>query len=202
VFLRELISNASDSLEKHRYNRTLGGGADEGALEILIETDKEAKTLTITDNGVGMSKEELISNLGTIARSGSKQFVESLKGQGQSRDGDGIIGQFGVGFYSAFMVADKVTVESLSASTPEAGASLWSSDGSGKYTMEAGSQAARGSKITMHLKDTCESFADPITVKEVIKKYSNFVSFPVKVNGEIANTVLRTPFPSTSRLPL
>lgn len=103
VFLRELISNASDALEKHRYNRTLGvndgsatAGADEGALEISIETDKTNKTLVVTDNGVGMSREDMISNLGTIARSGSKQFVEQLKDKG-SRDGDAIIGQFGVG---------------------------------------------------------------------------------------------------------
>lgn len=189
VFLRELISNASDALEKHRYNRTLGNNLDDGALEITIETDKENKTLTITDNGVGMTKEEMIANLGTIARSGSKQFVEQLKDKGQAKDGEGIIGQFGVGFYSAFMVAKEVSVESLSASSTAATATKWSSDGSGKYTVSESVMPSRGSKITMHLKDECASFCDPLTIKEIIKKYSNFVSFPVKVNGDVANTV-------------
>ena len=189
VFLRELISNASDALEKHRYHRSLGSQAESGALEIAIEANKEAKTLTIADNGIGMSKEEIISNLGTIARSGSKAFVEQLKGKGQTRDGDGIIGQFGVGFYSAFMVADRVTVESLSFSGEPGSGVIWESDGLGKYTVSPSEVSSPGSRITLHLKQDCEQFSDPITVKEVIKKYSNFVSFPVKVNGEVANTV-------------
>ena len=190
VFLRELVSNASDALEKRRYHRSLGSSQeDAGALEISIEANKDAKTLTISDNGIGMTKEEVISNLGTIARSGSKAFVEQLKGKGQSRDGDGIIGQFGVGFYSAFMVADKVTVESLSASGEPSSGIVWESDGMGKYTVSPSSTSTPGSRITLHLKKECEQFSDPLTVKDVIKKYSNFVSFPVKVNGEVANTV-------------
>jgi HSP90 family molecular chaperone len=137
VFLRELVSNASDSLEKFRYLKTTGAitSSDNDALEINIQVDAEKQLLTISDNGVGMTKDELISNLGTIARSGSKQFVEKIKQsttESARRDGDGIIGQFGVGFYSAFMVADTVAVDSLSASAkPDEAPSRWTSGGSG-----------------------------------------------------------------------
>jgi TNF receptor-associated protein 1 len=127
VFLRELISNSSDALEKYRYMQVVGMGdasnnsTSSSPLEINIVTDSEKKTLTISDNGIGMTKDELISNLGTIARSGSKAFVQQLKEKGSTSEGDSIIGQFGVGFYSSFMVSDHVSVDSIS-STAEASA--------------------------------------------------------------------------------
>lgn len=199
VFLRELVSNASDALEKYRYKQVLGeAGPRKGMnppLEISINIDEERKILTITDSGIGMTREDLISHLGTIARSGSKQFVESLKEKG-SRDGDSIIGQFGVGFYSAFMVADTVSVESTAAVSPDLSDSdidcnKWSSDGSGKFTMEKVTEdpVYHGSRITLHLKDSCHEFANAERIKSIVKKYSSFVSFPVRVNGDIVNSV-------------
>jgi len=204
VFLRELISNASDALEKFRYlqvnDKVEAQGSDSPA-EISITTNKDANTLTIVDTGIGMTKDELVSNLGTIARSGSKQFVQSLK-EGGGGSTEGIIGQFGVGFYSSFMVSDTVTVESISgakaADAAAAGTSAkphrWSSDGTGVYTIEesdpsASPELVRGSKITMRLKESCKEFSDPDRIKEIIKRYSSFVSFPIKVNGEVCNTV-------------
>lgn len=193
VFLRELISNASDSLEKLRYLQTTGNSpalSDDSPLEINIDIDGEKKTITISDNGIGMTKDELISNLGTIARSGSKQFVEKIQSSSaaSSRDGDGIIGQFGVGFYSSFMVSDRVTVDSLSADSQDKVAHSWESDGSGTFTVKEVA-ANRGSKLTLHLKESCHEFCDPKKIKEIIKKYSNFVAFPIKVDGVVVNTI-------------
>lgn len=177
VFIRELVSNASDALEKFRYKQASGDvtSADAIPLEINIYTDSNRKTLTIVDNGIGMTKEELIGNLGTIARSGSKNFVENLKnGEGVDKSAtDGIIGQFGVGFYSSFMVSDSVEVASLSASDASATAHKWSSDGSGQFTIdtvpseEVSEHLAqhRGSRITMKLKPTCEDYADAEKIK-------------------------------------
>mmetsp|Transcript_5184 Transcript_5184/g.5314 ORF Transcript_5184/g.5314 Transcript_5184/m.5314 type:complete len:682 (-) Transcript_5184:138-2183(-) len=194
VFLRELISNASDALEKKRYLQITGSEtakslSDSKPLEINIMTDVENRTLTISDSGIGMTQEELISNLGTIARSGSKQFVEQLKDTASNRDGDGIIGQFGVGFYSAFMVAKEVSVQSRSASEPSEEGFLWRSDGSGDYTVTPVTDAITGSSITIQLKDDCDEYCDPSRIKEIIKRYSNFVSFPIKVDGNIVNTI-------------
>ncbi|GAB5036972.1 heat shock protein hsp90 family protein [Nannochloropsis oceanica] len=195
VFLRELISNASDALEKLRHIQVSGEAAIADPslpLEITITTDEEKGTLTLRDTGLGMTKTELVSNLGTIARSGSKAFVKELKekaGEGTA-DAAGIIGQFGVGFYSAFMVGDSVEVASRSYSPEEPG-HTWKSTGAGAYEIgpvEAG-QDGRGSQITIHLKEKCKEFAKPARVKEIIKKYSNFVNFPIKVNGEVCNTV-------------
>eukprot|EP00607_Mallomonas_marina_P007335 CAMPEP_0182419894 /NCGR_PEP_ID=MMETSP1167-20130531/4234_1 /TAXON_ID=2988 /ORGANISM="Mallomonas Sp, Strain CCMP3275" /LENGTH=560 /DNA_ID=CAMNT_0024595041 /DNA_START=430 /DNA_END=2112 /DNA_ORIENTATION=- len=152
-------------------------------------TDVENRTLTISDSGIGMTQEELISNLGTIARSGSKQFVEQLKDTASNRDGDGIIGQFGVGFYSAFMVAKEVSVQSRSASEPSEEGFLWRSDGSGDYTVTPVTDSITGSSITIQLKDDCDEYCDPSRIKEIIKRYSNFVSFPIKVDGNIVNTI-------------
>jgi HSP90 family molecular chaperone len=173
-------------------------------LEINITTDEAAGTLTLRDSGLGMTKTELVSNLGTIARSGSKAFVKELKekaGEGSATgaaDAAGIIGQFGVGFYSAFMVGDSVAVTSRSYSPEEPG-HTWTSSGAGSYTIgpaakaeagEAGQvDVPRGSEIVIHLKESCKEFAKPARVKEIIKKYSNFVNFPIKVNGEVCNTV-------------
>jgi TNF receptor-associated protein 1 len=191
VFIRELISNASDALEKFRYQQVLGAavaGIDHSGspLEINIVTDPENNTLTLYDNGIGMSREELISNLGTIARSGSKQFVENLKkstdvgGTGPGSNGDGIIGQFGVGFYSSFMVSDSVTVESMSAASIDSEGVMqtvepnrWSSDGSGMFTIEEATdselkQTGRGSRIVMKLKESCKEFAQEEKIKRFV----------------------------------
>lgn len=197
VFLRELISNASDALEKYRYLQVTQAGvdaaihADAQPLEINLYTDKDKKTLTLIDNGIGMSKDELISNLGTIARSGSKQFVEKLQEKGTTKDGDNIIGQFGVGFYSSFMVSDNVSVESISSSGGSC--HTWSSDGSGHFKIQETTPTeagfVRGSKLTMSLKESCVEYCDEEKIKSVIKKYSSFVSFPIKLNGQVVNTV-------------
>lgn len=176
VFLRELISNASDALEKYRYLQTAGAvlaSSDSSPLEISITTDTTNGIITIADNGIGMTREELVSNLGTIARSGSKQFVEQQKlSEGST---ESIIGQFGVGFYSSFMISDEVSVDSLSASSAESNKQIpsrWSSDGSGVFTIEEldpnshdNALTTHGSRITMKLKPDCKEFADPDKIK-------------------------------------
>ncbi|CAM9700660.1 unnamed protein product [Chrysoparadoxa australica] len=196
VFLRELISNASDAMEKLRHLRVSGEEVtDEGLpLEISITTDEAAKTLTIQDAGIGMTEGELISHLGTIARSGSKAFVNELKEKGSREKGLGvlgeIIGQFGVGFYSAFMVGSRVDV--YSKSTRGGGATLWSSDGSGEFDVSAippEENLQRGTKVVIHLSEDCQEFATKQAVEQVIKKYSNFVTSPIKLNGEAVNTI-------------
>lgn len=203
VFMRELISNASDALEKYRYKKVLGEVTQTDApLEINILVDKEKKTISITDNGIGMTREELVANLGTIARSGSKQFVESLNNnatpeaaEAAATGGDkhGIIGQFGVGFYSAFMTSESVSVESISASESGPSAHKWFSDGSGEFYVDKvephSDEFKHGTRVTMSLKDSCIEFADVKKLKDIIKRYSNFVSFPIKLNGEAVNTV-------------
>eukprot|EP00349_Pseudokeronopsis_sp_Brazil_P011917 CAMPEP_0202971736 /NCGR_PEP_ID=MMETSP1396-20130829/30306_1 /ASSEMBLY_ACC=CAM_ASM_000872 /TAXON_ID= /ORGANISM="Pseudokeronopsis sp., Strain Brazil" /LENGTH=640 /DNA_ID=CAMNT_0049701445 /DNA_START=187 /DNA_END=2109 /DNA_ORIENTATION=- len=201
VFIRELISNASDALEKYRYSQVKGvtredASGSAASLGIQIFADSEKNTLTIVDNGIGMSKEELISNLGTIARSGSKNFVEETANSSDSLGSrDGIIGQFGVGFYSAFMVAEKVSFESISALGDKKVAHRWSSTGTGEFTIEEmfvneiPGVTAHGSRITMHLKESCKEFSDVGRIKGIIKHYSAFVSFPISVNDEAVNTI-------------
>jgi len=203
VFLRELISNSSDALEKLRYKQVIGEAkTSDEPLGIEIIADKTAKTLTIIDNGIGMTKDELVNNLGVIARSGSKQFVESLKKGAtdgtKSSDPHGIIGQFGVGFYSAFMISDEVIVDSISAvaAVPEGSpvvAHRWSSDGSGMFSVEQIETPVeghtRGSRLVLKLKEKHLEFADATNLKTIVKKYSSFVAFPIKLNGELVNTV-------------
>ncbi|MGX1098378.1 molecular chaperone HtpG [Amorphus sp. MBR-141] len=183
VFLRELISNAADACEKLRYRAVtdvdlLGGDA---ALKVLVETDKAAGRLTISDNGVGMTRDELVENLGTIARSGTRAFLEAAAGSG---DGSGLIGQFGVGFYSAFMVASEVVVVSRAVGAEEAW--TWRSDGSGSFTVEpAGDDApARGTRVTMILNDDSKEFAEAATVERTIRHYSAHVPVPVFVRPD------------------
>ncbi|KAL1780231.1 Heat shock 75 kDa, mitochondrial [Sigmodon hispidus] len=192
VFIRELISNASDALEKLRH-KLISEGQVLPEMEIHLQTDAEKGTITIQDTGIGMTQEELVSNLGTIARSGSKAFLEAL--QNQAETSSKIIGQFGVGFYSAFMVADKVEVYSRSAA-PESPGYQWLSDGSGVFEIAEASGVRPGTKIIIHLKSDCKDFANESRVKDllragedVVTKYSNFVSFPLYLNGRRINTL-------------
>jgi len=188
IFLRELISNAADALEKVRYLQIIGEETQDKdlALEISIEADKDAHTITVTDTGVGLTKEELVENLGTIAHSGSKEFLKRLAA-GAKQDVN-LIGQFGVGFYAAFMVAKKVTLYTRSY-RPEAGSFIWVSEGMGSYTIEETGGLPRGTKIVLELKDGAQEFAEDATVKRIIRQYSSFVPYPIKVNGENLNTV-------------
>ncbi|XP_034046339.1 heat shock protein 75 kDa, mitochondrial [Thalassophryne amazonica] len=185
VFIRELISNGSDALEKLRY-KLLTSRTDAAPLEIHLRTDAAKGTFTIQDTGVGMNQEELVSNLGTIARSGSMAFLEAL--QNQAEASGTIIGQFGVGFYSAFMVANRVDVYTRSAE-PGASGYKWSSDGSGVFEVAEASGVQQGTKIVLHLKDECKEFSSEDRVKDVVNKYSNFVSFPIFLNGRRLNTL-------------
>lgn len=188
IFLRELISNASDSMEKVRHlEGTEKDFKDAGEdLQITLEADKDAGTLTITDRGIGMTREELVENLGTIAHSGTKAFLEQLKEGGGSPAG--LIGQFGVGFYSAFMVADKVEV--FSRSWKQGAENLrWESDGKTGYEIDAVDELPRGVKIVLHLNDGSKDFADDFRIKGLIERYSNFVGFPILIDGKRINEV-------------
>eukprot|EP00090_Calanus_glacialis_P009274 TRINITY_DN1766_c0_g1_i1.p1 TRINITY_DN1766_c0_g1~~TRINITY_DN1766_c0_g1_i1.p1 ORF type:complete len:682 (+),score=262.91 TRINITY_DN1766_c0_g1_i1:50-2095(+) len=189
VFIRELISNASDAIEKFRLLQMAGEGpmdlTTDRVHNISIITDKVLRTLTIQDTGVGMTRQEMIDNLGTIARSGSKAFMQQLKDGGKVEPKD-IIGQFGVGFYSAFMVADKIDVFSKSSVESSAG-HHWSSDGSGKYSMQELADVQPGTKIVLTLKTEDAEFCDETNVRDIIKKYSNFVGSDVILNGEKTN---------------
>nr|XP_022908396.1 heat shock protein 75 kDa, mitochondrial [Onthophagus taurus] len=192
VFVRELISNASDALEKFRYlslSGTVEGLQDtDRKLEIHISTNKQERILTIQDTGIGMTKEEMLSNLGVIARSGSKQFIEGLKKKSATGENtQKIIGQFGVGFYSAFMVADKVEVYSKSAISTQG--YKWSSKGAGTYNIQEAEGVQPGTKIMIYLKPDCREFADNDTIKNIIQKYSNFVGSPIYLNGTKENIV-------------
>lgn len=188
IFLRELISNAADALERYRHQRLLVEETfdDHLPLEINIKVDQENKRLTITDTGIGMDRGELEGNLGTIAHSGSSNFLAQLA-EGQRQDLQ-LIGQFGVGFYAAFMVADRVRVQSRSF-RPEDTGHEWSSDGSGTYTIAACPGIRRGSKVILELKEDAAEFADPERIKQIIRRYSSFVPFPIKVDDEAINTV-------------
>jgi TNF receptor-associated protein 1 len=188
VFIRELVSNASDALEKLRYLQLTAKEIydEELPLEINIRTDDERNTITFEDHGVGMSEDELVENLGTIAHSGSKAFLKAVKESGV--ESGGLIGQFGVGFYSVFMVADSVEV--YTHDWKKSGESLlWKSYGSGTYEIETVKGERRGTKIVVHLKETDKEFSSAERVKEVLNHYSSFVQFPIKLNGEQINTV-------------
>ncbi|NBX06041.1 MAG: molecular chaperone HtpG, partial [Betaproteobacteria bacterium] len=188
IFLRELVSNASDACDKLRFealnnSALLDGDTD---LQIKVTLDKEAKTLTITDNGIGMSQQEAIDNLGTIAKSGTKDFVSKLSGD-QKADSQ-LIGQFGVGFYSGFIVADKITVESRRAGLAANEAVRWISDGGasggGAFEVESITRAARGTSVTLHLRDDATDYAQPWKVKSIIGKYSDHISLPILMEKE------------------
>ncbi|KAK2166173.1 hypothetical protein LSH36_41g13071 [Paralvinella palmiformis] len=189
VFIRELISNASDSLEKLRYLQLTGTEQKEKdtPLEIHIGVDDEKKTFIIQDTGIGMNKEELVENLGTIAKSGTKSFLDNVT-DGMNSVNKNIIGQFGVGFYSTFMVAEKVEVYSQSYRKSEP-AYKWVSDGLGSYEITEAEGVERGTKVIVYLRGENYDFAKEETIKEVIKKYSNFVGVPIYVNGHRVNTL-------------
>ncbi|VDP04075.1 unnamed protein product [Soboliphyme baturini] len=191
VFVRELISNACDALEKLRYFlNTSSEKADfSSPMEIRIDTNKLDRTIIIEDTGVGMTREELIDNLGTIAKSGTANLVKELRDKGEISSLDNVIGQFGVGFYSSFIVADKIEVYTKSYK-PEAQGYCWTSSGDGFYEVTEADIAKNGTKIILHLKsgDAAE-FADEQTVKEIINKYSSFIGFPIVLNGKRINTV-------------
>jgi molecular chaperone HtpG len=188
IFVRELISNAADALEKFRHQRLLEDEVFDSHVpeEITIDVDEKNHTLTITDTGIGMTREELEANLGTIAHSGSNTFLAELA-EAAKKDVS-LIGQFGVGFYSAFMAAKKVRVLSRSY-IPDAEGYEWSSDGGGSYTLTEEKGLRRGTRIIVELKDDAQEFADEAKIKEIIKQYSNFAPFPIKVKGETVNTV-------------
>ena len=189
VFLRELISNASDAMNVVRFRQlTDTTMIDRDApLEVRITMDKETRAFSIEDSGIGMTKEELINHIGTIARSGTLAFLQQVKKDQKSLDGD-LIGQFGVGFYSTFMVTDEVIIETRHANQDSVGY-RWKSLGEGKFSIEEIDRAKRGTKISFVLKEESKEFAEEWRVKQIIKKYSNFVDFPVYVGEEKVNTV-------------
>ncbi|HML95982.1 MAG TPA: molecular chaperone HtpG [Thermodesulfobacteriota bacterium] len=188
VFIRELVSNASDALEKLRHIQLTEKDIydEELPLEINIRTDEAENTITIEDHGVGMSEEDLVQNLGTIAHSGSKAFLKAVREEGRA-DPD-LIGRFGVGFYSVFMVADSVEVHTHDW-RKDGKSLLWKSSGAGSYEIETISGERRGTKIVAHLKEDAKEFADADRVRDVLTHYSSFVQFPIKLNGEQVNTV-------------
>ncbi|MCX6882148.1 MAG: molecular chaperone HtpG [Verrucomicrobia bacterium] len=187
IFIRELVSNAADALEKLRFTQSAGHPVfeSESLLKITVETDEKEHRLVISDTGVGMTHAELVQNLGTIAHSGSKAFLQKLATE--KKPDVSLIGQFGVGFYSAFMVATKVSVDSRSY-LPEEKGWRWTSDGSGGYEIEEATDVARGTKITLFLKDECHEFTESWRVEEIIKRYSSFIAFPIELNGTLINT--------------
>lgn len=189
IFLRELVSNASDALEKLRYTQLTEKAVFEPERELAVEvsTDEAAGTLTIADSGVGMTREELVENLGTIAHSGTKAFLQKLKENGGANEN--LIGQFGVGFFSVFMVADEVKF--YTRTWREEGESLcWTSDGNGAYTIEdAGEALPRGSRLVVRLKEEFKDFAKKDKVKDVLERYSKYIAFPLKLDGEKLNTM-------------
>ncbi len=183
IFLRELISNASDALDKLNYLTLTDDKFKQLKYEprIDIKIDKENKTLTISDTGIGMNEEDLVANLGTIARSGTKSFIEKLSGD--AKKDSLLIGQFGVGFYSAFMVADKIEV--LTKKATEDKAYLWVSEGKGEYEIKEAKKDSHGTEIKLHLKEGEEEFLESYRIESIVKKYSNHIPFPIYLEEEI-----------------
>lgn len=184
IFLRELISNASDAAEKLRFEALSNGALyeDDGDLKIRIEFDKDAKTVTIEDNGIGMTRDEVVEHLGTIAKSGTSQFFSQLTGD-QAKD-SALIGQFGVGFYSSFIVADKVDVFTRKAGAEKADGVHWSSTGEGEFTIATTEKAGRGTRIVLHLKEAEDEFADGWRLRSLVRKYSDHIAIPVIMQSE------------------
>ena len=195
IFLRELVSNASDACDKLRFE-ALGDNAlyeEDSELKINVDFDKEAATVTITDNGIGMNREEVVANIGTIANSGTRKFLDNLTGE-QAKDAQ-MIGQFGVGFYASFIVADKVTVETRRAGLTADHGVRWQSSGEGEFDLENFVKEERGTKIILHLKKDEEEFADDWRLRSIISKYSDHISLPITMRerdekGELTEEVV------------
>jgi molecular chaperone HtpG len=193
IFLRELISNASDALDKLRHEALVDGlEADTSDLHIDIVADKEARTLTVRDNGIGMSHDEVVELIGTIAKSGTAELLQKLKET--DKDSKELIGQFGVGFYSTFMVADNVTLLTRRAGTEKG--TRWASDGQGTYTIESAEDAPVGTSVTVHLRpkdeeDALFDYTDDWKIREIVKKYSDFIAFPIRLgsSGDVLNSM-------------
>jgi molecular chaperone HtpG len=184
VFLRELISNASDAIDKHRHLSLMDSQFEKPKDEyaIKIELDKKKKTLTISDNGIGMNREDVLQNLGTIASSGTKAFLEQMS-KSKDKNALQLIGQFGVGFYSSFMVAEKVNVHTRKAGEEQKGI-LWSSDGQGDFTVEELERSEVGTSIELSLKKDSIEYLEDYSIREIVKKYSDYVSYPIKLKKE------------------
>ncbi|UXI69605.1 molecular chaperone HtpG [Tahibacter amnicola] len=184
IFLRELISNASDACDKLRFEAIANPSLSEGDADLHVDItfDADARTLTLRDNGIGMSRDEVIENIGTIARSGTRKFLESLSGD--SRKDTQLIGQFGVGFYSAFIVADKVTLVTRRAGADASEGVKWESDGTGEYTISAVADAPRGTSVTLHLKEDESEFLNRWTLRSLVSKYSDHIAFPIRLPKE------------------
>ncbi|MEZ5605618.1 MAG: molecular chaperone HtpG [Burkholderiaceae bacterium] len=184
IFLRELISNASDACDKLRFEALADGAlyGEQPELRVRIAFDKTARTLTVTDTGIGMSQDEAVAHLGTIAKSGTREFMARLSGD-QKADAQ-LIGQFGVGFYSGFIVADQITVESRRAGLPAEQGVRWASAGRGDFAVETITRAERGTSVTLHLREDALEYADGWRIKELINKYSDHIALPIQMEGE------------------
>lgn len=184
IFLRELVSNASDAADKLRFEALSDNALweNDSALNIRIAYDKEAATITITDNGIGMTRQEVIDNIGTIARSGTRQFFDNLSGD-QARDSN-LIGQFGVGFYSAFLVADRVTLITRRAGLTSEHGVRWESDGNGEYTLENIDRLPRGTEITLHLREENQELLDSYKLQGIVRRYSDHITLPIVMQKE------------------
>ncbi|MEL6526908.1 MAG: molecular chaperone HtpG, partial [Chloroflexota bacterium] len=186
IFLRELISNASDALNRMQFQQLTDDTVldPDAELEIRITMDEDAKTLTITDTGIGMTADEMVENLGTIARSGAKNFLQALQDAPNKEAAQNIIGQFGVGFYSAFMIADKVRVVSRSYQ-PDAEAAAWEATGGTEYTIESAERDTRGTEVTLYLnEEAADEFLKAWKIKNVITRHSDYVAFPIYVGED------------------
>lgn len=188
IFLRELISNSSDAADKLRFEALSNDNLYEGdsELKIRLAFDKDKRTITITDNGIGMSRDEVQEHIGTIAKSATKQFFEKLTGE-QAKDSE-LIGQFGVGFYSSFIVADKVTLTTRKAAASKDEAARWESAGEGEYTLETVTKEQRGTEIVLHLKESEEEFLDSHRLRSIVRKFSDHISIPIIMTKEVMPT--------------
>src|SRR5690606_33052582 len=192
IFLRELVSNASDAADKLRFealkNPSLYG--DDPELRITVSYDKDARTITVADNGIGMSRQEVIDNIGTIARSGTREFLQSLSGD-QAKDAQ-LIGQFGVGFYSAFVVAEKVELLTRRADAEPKDGVRWVSDGTGSYDLETIERPQRGTEIILHLREDADEYLNGARLRHIIRTYSDHISIPIQMPAEDDKDKLET----------
>src|SRR5690349_18477921 len=184
IFLRELISNASDAIDRLRLELLAKSEVPEaeGPLRIRVSFDKDARTITVADNGIGMSRQEVIDHIGTIAKSGTREFFDALTGD-QAKDAH-LIGQFGVGFYSAFIVADKVTLTTRRAGLTHEHGVRWESGGEGDYTLETVEKAGRGTEVTLHLREGEDELLNGWRLRSIIRKYSDHITLPIVMKKE------------------